>query len=245
MQHRITKDCGSGWDEWCESGGQSWGVSERQHRVAANAQTGDIFLHFIDHVQAWAGYSQVIGPLRTNDRDSHADWISALPWVIPVRKMCWLKKNSCEATIDIVGLSHGNFYRQTAFSEIREGDSKIIMAAIDSAGDVSLPEPSTNFESKWSEGSEAYYSQIVKDRAGGECWLCKMTAASWMERAGLSEPLTDSIKNGFLDAAHIVPRRENGPMSPDNLRALCPNCHRIVDRLDQSRCREILERRRN
>lgn len=240
MAYRITKDCGAGWDEWCESDDLSWGVSDRQLRLAKTLRAGDVFLHFIDHVQVWGGYSEVVGALKHNDRDSNNECLSALPWVIPVKKIRCLKKESCQATLDIPGLSHSHFHRQAAFSEIREDDGKLIVAAIDSAAEIPVLVPTPEFESRWCEGADGYYSQIVKTLANGKCWLCGMTAADWMERARLTDTLTDSIKDGFLDAAHVVPRRDDGPATPDNLRALCPNCHRIVDRLEQGRCTEVL-----
>ncbi|HUG67575.1 MAG TPA: HNH endonuclease [Pirellulaceae bacterium] len=239
MAYRITKDCGTGWDE-CELVDEKWGLSDRQRRLAEKCQEGDVFLHFIDHVQAWAGYSEVIGTLQKNDRDSHTDWISALPWVIPIRKIRWLTKNECQATLDIPGLSHKNFHRQVTFSTVCEDDGNLIAAAIENAAKVAVSEPSPDFESKWCEGAEAYYSHIAKTLAEGKCWLCGMSAADWMKCAGLTDLLCDSLKVGFLDAAHIMSRRENGSVTPDNIRALCPNCHRIVDRLGPKRCVEIL-----
>ena len=62
----------------------------------------------------------------------------------------------------------------------------------------------------------------------------------WIDRVrkefqGISlELAADQLKKlhwGFLKVAHVVPKSMGGAMMPDNVRALCPTCHRVVDRL--------------
>jgi 5-methylcytosine-specific restriction endonuclease McrA len=86
---------------------------------------------------------------------------------------------------------------------------------------------------------------IVKGSAGGKCWLCGEDVASWANRVKipLSTRETEVMRDRFLDAAHIVADCDKGSMTPDNLRPLCPNCHRVVDRLPSARREELLRKR--
>ncbi len=244
VKYRITKDCGTGWTGWAakslDPARIAWGVSNSQHRLAKNVVPGDIFLHYIDNVHAWAGWSTVSGSLRDNHRDSHADWLAALPYVIPIRRGTWLNEDQCERTVTVPRLSAKHYHRQAAFTIIPPTEAELITEAIDTAVAVQST-ASSLFKERWVIGAESYYKGIVKQLAGGKCWLCQEDAASWAARAKIltSNEELQKIRDCFLDAAHILPDCELGPMTPDNLRALCPNCHRVVDRLSKER-REML-----
>ena len=240
MAYRITKDCGTGWDDWCASNASSWGVSDRQCRSARNVHVDDVFLHYIDGVRAWAGYSRVVSPMRENDRDSAADWRNALSFVIPVERVRCLSAGQCQLTRELPELSHKNVHRQPTFSVVSESDAVKIKAAIDKSSEIPPTELSQEFSAKWHRDAESYYSDILSRQADGKCSLCDMTAEEWIKKLGLTDPLTDAVKFGFLDLAHITPRRNQGAVAPDNIRPLCPNCHRVVDRLGTQRCEEIL-----
>ena len=55
MIYRITKDCGTGWDEMHDEFTETaWGVSERQRSLAEKVCPGDGFLHYIDRAHVWA-----------------------------------------------------------------------------------------------------------------------------------------------------------------------------------------------
>jgi hypothetical protein len=86
-------------------------VSENQRRLAKKVALGDILLHYIDHAHAWAGYSTVSGALQENHRDSHVDWLAALPYVIPIERGVWLKEGQCEGTVLIPRLSNKHYNR--------------------------------------------------------------------------------------------------------------------------------------
>lgn len=58
----------------------------------------------------------------------------------------------------------------------------------------------------------------VVDRAQGRCQLC-----------GCDAPFKDSDGHPYLDVHFVVPFLEGGSDSPDNLVALCPNCHRRLE----------------
>jgi hypothetical protein len=246
VKYRITKDCGTGWTGWVakslDPAGTAWGVSHSQHRLARNVAPGDIFLHYIDNVHAWAGHSTVRGSLQVNHRDSHADWLAALPYVIPIERGIWLNKDQCERTVKLPRLSAKHYHRQAAFTIIPPTEAELIIEAIDAAVAVQ-PKASSLFQECWEIGAENYYKGIVKQLARGKCWLCQEDAVSWAARAKIltSDEELQKIRDGFLDAAHILADCELGPMTPDNLRALCPNCHRVVDRLSKER-REMLLR---
>lgn len=55
----------------------------------------------------------------------------------------------------------------------------------------------------------------VVQRAKGYCQLC-----------GHEAPFKDKDGAPYLEIHHIVPLRDGGSDSPENLIALCPNCHR-------------------
>jgi len=243
MQYRITKDCGTGWDP--QSGGLAWGVSDRQRPLAEKVQAEDVFLHYIDHAHAWAGYSTATGTLQKNERDSHPDWRNALPWVLPIQKGVWLTEDQCEHTVNIQGLSGKAYHRQAVFTRIGDiEDTKRVIAAIDKAATRSGQQPSSEFDARWRQGAEAYYKQIVKDIAKGRCRLCRQDGASWVANwvdVNPRDEVTPKIIDSFLDAAHIVSRKNGGQVIPDNLRALCPNCHRVVDRLSQQLRERLLQ----
>lgn len=65
----------------------------------------------------------------------------------------------------------------------------------------------------------------------------KSFTASW---TGSGLTLSWLEEGSFLDAAHIVADCDSGPMTPDNLRPLCPNCHRVVDRLSNEQRKKLL-----
>ncbi|MCA9221203.1 MAG: HNH endonuclease [Planctomycetales bacterium] len=244
MPYRITKDCGASWEHPYTAAVATWGVSERQLKLAKAVAVGDIFLHFVDCVQAWAGHSEVIGPLQPNEHEEHADWKAALPWVIPIEKRTWLTRDLCVNTQRVDGLSHAHFHRQVTFSAMQNADDgKRIAEAIDAAASASPGVPSEEFLEKWNQGAEGYFKQIVKDLAQGACWLCGATAKSWMRpiHEQLGETSALKLGSGFLDAAHIEPHSDGGSMNPDNLRALCPNCHHVVDRLPEQERQRIFK----
>lgn len=148
MAYRITKEIGTGWSESFDCDETAWGVSESQRKLAKNAKTGDVFIHYIDHTHAWAGHSTVTGELRKNERDSQADWLAALPYVIPIKRRTWLNAGQCEGTVAIPGLSPKHYNRQAAFTQLPEPDAKCIMAAIDGAA-ATQPAPSEQFLVRW------------------------------------------------------------------------------------------------
>lgn len=232
MEYRITKDCGTGWGSPSDVKDSQWGVSTGQLKRAENVAADDILIHYIDYANVWAGYSTVIGPMRPNDRDTDAATRAALPKVIPIRREVWLNAGQCERTVRIANLSHAHYHRQVAFHRLQPSDAELIIAAIKAAAAVDLP-PSRDFLQLWNIGAESYYKGIVKDLADGVCWLCKTHAEAWLDNRGITLPANEikKIRGSFLDAAHITAACEDGKMEPDNLRALCPSCHRMVDRL--------------
>ena len=242
MVYRITKECGAGWGDEPKAV-PAWGVSESQIRRAEKVAPGDIFLHYIDFAHAWSGYSSVTGSLVKNDRDFHADWLAALPFVIPIECSVMLNKGQCERTVSVPGLCEKHYWRQVAFTVIPQTEAELIMKAIDDANSVRSI-ASSGFCELWEIGAESYYKGIVKSSANGKCWLCKEDVNSWVNRVNVSmtEIELESICDAFLDAAHIVPDCALGPMTPDNLRPLCPTCHRIVDRLSDERREELLRK---
>lgn len=246
MKYRITKDCGAGWDEGLKTATSAWGLSETQHPLAKRVAPGDIFLHYIDHAHSWAGYSTVSGALRANQRDANPDWRAALPFVIPMTPVVWLTQGQCERTVVVPGLPEKRYERQVTFTTIPATEAGLIIEAIKFAK-TEQSTASAAFLERWNAGAKNYYKGITKRLADGNCWLCREDATSCAARWGIpvSEKDLQSFRYAFLDAAHIVPDCVLGPTTPDNLRPLCPNCHRLVDRLPDECRKELLTRKQS
>ena len=58
----------------------------------------------------------------------------------------------------------------------------------------------------------------VVQRAKGLCQLC-----------GCEAPFKDKDGDPYLEIHHVIPLRDGGTDSAENLIALCPNCHRKVE----------------
>jgi len=243
MEYRITKDCGVGWN-WMlnDKAPHSWGVSASQQRIAKNIAAGDFLLHFIDRARAWAGYSVVLDSMHDNTSNSEADR-EAHPKLIPIESKVWLTMDqSCSTTL-IRGMSALHYHRKPTFTTVNLSDAKLIQAAIDTAKNHTDP-AGKEFQDKWNIAPDDFYWHIARSVSGGRCWLCKETADSWIEKNfgefKLTEAERNRIRQGFVDIAHIKDRAAGGPIAPDNVRALCPTCHRIVDRLPMQRKMEVL-----
>jgi 5-methylcytosine-specific restriction endonuclease McrA len=243
MDYRIAKDCGTGWDETYAQKDQatvSWGVSANQRSLAGKVAPEDIFLHYIDHAQVWAGYSIVSDALC--DSDESGNWLEALPFMIRIKPVMWLNKDQCYNIRDVPGLSGKHYHRQSSFTKISADEASLIIETIESAS-ASQSKPSVKFEESWTADAESYYKRIVKGMACGECCICGEGAESWIRRIKEITATKEEVAHmhdAFLDAAHILPANQKGKMAPDNLRALCPNCHRIVDKLSQERRKALL-----
>lgn len=75
----------------------------------------------------------------------------------------------------------------------------------------------------------------VIERAHGHCQLC-----------GCAAPFKDSEGHPYLEVHHVIPIRDGGKDSLDNLVALCPNCHRKMDvnqdAADKKKLQNIIKR---
>ena len=232
MLYYITKDCGTGWEKNDASNVCGWGVSQGQKSLAERLKPGDVLLHFIDHVQAWAGYSTVTAPMRPNDRDTHSDWLAALPWIVPVQPGVHLDRRRCQLTRVIPGVS--DRHRQRAFTVIDEGEAVVIMQAVKRAQSEGYPPENADFAIIWNEDAEGYYGEIRKAKAGYKCEACGRDGISWAKNFldGPPRPGDEDYPAGwFMEIAHIKPRHKDGKVEPDNIRALCRNCHHAIDRM--------------
>lgn len=242
MAFRITMDCGVGWNEHLDSKAPyTWGVSKTQQRIAKSIAGGDILLHYIVRPRAWAGYSVVLNSVQQNNRDSLSDR-DAHPVVIPIEQGVWLDMGQAAHTLKIPELSAIQYHRKPTFTVVNQDDSTKIKATIDAAK-CQQAKADKDFSDLWAFGSDNYYWPITRAVAAGRCWLCGDTAADW-ERKHLKLQLTEDelkkLRRDFIDIAHIKARVEGGPITPDNVRALCPTCHRMVDRLSTDRKLELM-----
>ena len=232
MRYYIVKDCGAGWDDWLKSESADWGVSKSQKPLACKVAQGDVMLHYIDHVNAWSGYSEVIGALMDNTRDENRDWRVALPWVVPLRRVINLNKQQCMLTRNLIRIR--DRHRQRAFTTVPETEAHVIIEAIKAAEKSAGQAEDQEFNEQWGQGADDYYGSIQKEKAGYKCEVCGADGIAWAKKylgGLLRKGDEDSEPDWFLEAAHIVPRCKNGPATPDNLRAVCGNCHHLIDRL--------------
>lgn len=81
--------------------------------------------------------------------------------------------------------------------------------------------PRRNTNEKTSSGRSYVRSEVVKKfarrMAGGTCMGCESPA-----------PFEDSNGNPYLEVHHLHNRGDGGPDDPENVLAICPNCHRRV-----------------
>jgi hypothetical protein len=234
MIYYITKDCGAGWDDDAatENSLEGWGVSRSQETLARKPESGDVLLHYIDHVQAWSGYSEVTGALIGNNRDKDNDWRKALPWILPVRRGVYLSRRQCQLTRALSGVS--DRHRQRAFSKIPEEEARVVIEAIENAAMSAVKAEDPVFSAAWEQGADNYYGDIRKAIASHKCEACGADGITWANkhlggRLRKGDDVADT--DWFLEAAHIIPRHKNGRATPDNLIALCRNCHHLIDRL--------------
>ncbi len=151
-----------------------------------------------------------------------------------------MSPGQCAATTVVPGVER-HYERQRAFTKIRDRKAAALIIdaisrAAEQGGDPDPPE-------RWHVHADRYYTDIVRRQAGGACWLCGETVRDRLKALDLSLPEEELTRAeaGFLDIAHIRPRSRAGATDPGNLRALCPNCHRLVDRLPAARCRHLLK----
>ncbi len=211
MEYRITKDCGPWWEQSLEPETFAWGVAESQCRFAKHVAAGDILLHFIDGAHAWAGYSEVTGMIKPNDRDKEVAWKEALPEVIPIKRGVWLNKKEAFLCVSVVGLLGQNYHRKPSFTAMKPDEAKLIVAATNEAKGKES-EPTSEFNQRWDRDAEKFYWEIVRAISGGMCWLCSERAETWVEKHGweLRKQEVAAIQERFLDVAHIEARAKKG-----------------------------------
>jgi hypothetical protein len=237
----FTRDCGPGWEFALKDRSGGWGVATSQERFAKNVQHGDVLLHYINRPRAWSGYSLAVGKMQPNTSESQVDR-EVHPNVIPIQRQEWLPKDQCSHTVEIAGLSALHYHRKPAFTIVNPTDANLIKAAIDAA----QTEPShanDEFREQWKFGSDGFYWTITRKNAEGQCWLYKETAETWIEKhpqIALKADERSQVLFSFVEVAHIQARAEGGPIVPENVRALYPTCHHIVDLLSPERKKELL-----
>ncbi len=68
---------------------------------------------------------------------------------------------------------------------------------------------------------------FVKERDNNKCKACGFT---FKKMDG----------ENYVEVAHINPLSEGGPDNPENMVALCPNCHKKLDKGDETARNEVL-----
>jgi hypothetical protein len=245
MNYYISVDIGVSWDKL--PGGEllnTWGISTSQEGLARKIQKGDVLLHYINHAQVWAGYSVVGGPIARTSSDEHADWRAALPWMIPIVNGKRLSKSQCQTLQFIDGVK--DRHMQRAFTVVPTNEAGLILGAIDRAAKSEGAPNDPRFNVLWEQGADAYYGGIRKvDIADCKCEACGADGLYWAEKhlgGHLRTGDRDSSPEWFLVTAHIIARRDGGAVTPDNIRALCQNCHHSIDRLPKNEKEDFMKR---
>lgn len=126
------------------------------------------------------------------------------------------------------------------------------IASIDTTGDLENPDPSTvaslpmielvnrsqmisgPHEPKLAQTvvyhRDAYLKETVKRIADGKCQLC-----------GKDAPFVDNNGEPYLEEHHVKKLADGGTDTIDNVVAICPNCHRKVHILNDTKDTNILE----
>ena len=201
-------------------------------------------MHYVLGVHCWSGYSHVVEPpVRTPN--PHTEWGKAYPYSIRIRQGQWLRTPyECSLTHSILGLPHDNWHRK-AYVRVKTADALLVKKAVDEAyGKQGKVEP--EFLKKWSVQRDANASERCKSNAKYVCTLCGTCDSSWcdarsIELARLRKDATDL--GWFLDAHHIKKVADGGVADPEELLCVCPNCHRIVQRLGEAGLRDLLRQR--
>lgn len=123
-------------------------------------------------------------------------------------------------------------------------EAKLIVGAIDDAATNEGASEDPKFDHLWNQGADAYYGDIRKlDIANCKCEACGNDGLNWSKNH-LNGHLRDrdrkTLPDWFLEAAHIIARRDGGAVTPDNIRALCRNCHHTIDRLPKDEKLEFM-----
>jgi len=247
MTYYISVDIGVVWEDMLTRSKQlsSWGVSIRQKKKAEKIQQGDVLLHYINHVHVWAGYSIVGGPVASTSHDEHADWHAALPWTIPIKTGKYLSRSQCQGQYVVKGISGvKDRHRQPAFTVVPGDEAKLIVGAIDHAATNEGTSEDPKFDHLWKQGADAYYGDIRKlDIAYCKCEACGNDGLNWSKNhlnGHLRHRDREALQDWFLEVAHIIARRDGGPVTPDNILALCRNCHHTIDRLPKNEKLEFM-----
>ncbi len=235
------------WDNECEPAR----LSASQYTRAKNVHVGDILLHYVNGVHCWAGYSHVVAP-PTQTLNPQTEEDKAYPYSMRIKQGKWLNSpHECFTTRTIPGLSHYNWHRK-GYVRVKPTDAALIMKAVNDTSGKKIATADNAFLEKWEVLRDANASNLCKRIAGYQCELCKQkdhssgTLQSWCERLSI-EPSTlrksDTALGWFVHAHHIKPVSDKGNAGLNNLLCVCPNCHRMVQRLDEDGLRKLLRER--
>jgi hypothetical protein len=226
-------------------GSEETQLSNSQYSRARNVQRGDILLHHVLGVQCWAGYSYIVEP-PTPTHDPQTEEDKAYPYSMRISRGTWLNSpDKCFLTCKIPGLSHYSWHRK-GYVRVEHKDAELIMKAVDVANGNKTSKADAAFLEKWKVQRDANASAICKQNAGYSCKLCGETDLSWCDKRSIS---VEALRNSetdlgwFVHAHHIKPVANEGNANLDNLLCVCPNCHRMVQRLGEDALLDLLRER--
>jgi 5-methylcytosine-specific restriction endonuclease McrA len=229
----------------------------KQYDRACRMVDGDYILSFVKGVCCWTGVSVVeTNKAKGHERPLNALnsddlWDQHFGYALDVRtdfqlttpEQCFFTSNS------LLGLKYQG--RGIYMEMHRRGDCERIVEAIKTADRPAetimkeMDSPSMKrkldaFIREWDETikRDHYPTEIAIKNSGSKCDKCGTTAAEWverMQRARQDNGYRDVFSNSqygytFFDVHHKVPVAKGGGAVLKNLRALCPNCHRVISR---------------
>lgn len=178
-----------------------------------------LFESYVDNEYYYDGEVELIGPIfQAEEIDVDGNLRTVIKY--PLRR----KDNNSNVIIDIESV------KQSEKEKIKEVIKHSIEDIKDKAKsfeskDVSTKEVKTIYRER-----NQYVAEYTKDRAKGICDLC-----------GKEAPFKDKDGKPYLESHHVITLAEGGPDGVYNTVAICPNCHRKIHILKDSKDMKKLE----
>jgi 5-methylcytosine-specific restriction endonuclease McrA len=205
-------------------------------------------------VNAWAGWSTVLGPVGDAAPSSDPyDAVYSHP--IPLKREIWLSKAECVFTARATGnwreWDRMAYHRKPSYQRISDSAAGPAIVELINRAKGSRLQPDERFNDDWDPKRLGYLAEKAIEAAGFKCQVCHSDAVEWASKMGgnhtkvaASERPELQREGGrwFLHAHHIREAHRGGSADLRNLVSLCPNCHVFAGRMGESKFREFLDR---
>lgn len=240
----------------------------KQYDRACRMVDGDLILSFVKGICCWTGVSVVETnkakghekPLNVLNSDD--PWDQHFGYALDVRTLFQLTTpEECFFTTNYrLGLKYQGrgiyteMHRRADCDRIVEAVKKTARSVVETIkiemDSIPSMESELNaFIREWDKTMKRdhYLTEIAIKNSGGKCDKCGTTAEEWVERmkrARQDNGYRDVFSNSqygytFFDVHHKVPVAKGGGSVLKNLRALCPNCHRVISRNNDARQKDL------